>query len=129
MFPHQVSGYWIEIEPMVVKALARGGSHFSALNIFEKLLIGDMLLWLSKRGGKIEACCVTQIIIFPLARVLSVLLISGSEMENWLRFESDITDYALKQFCTLMEGYGRMGWLRAAPEGWEPVHVLLRKKL
>ena len=114
---------------MVGKALARGGSNWSPLNIFEKLLTGDMLLWLSKRDGGIEACCVTQIINYPLARVLSILLISGSEMENWLRFESDITDYALKQYCTVMEGYGRMGWIRVAPEGWEPVHVLLRKKL
>ncbi len=129
VLPHQVSGYWIKVEPMIEKALTRGGSHLSALNIFEKLLTMEMLLWLSKRAGRIEACCVTQIVNYPLARVVFIILISGSEMENWLRFERDITDYAKRQYCTEAEGYGRLGWLRAAPEGLEPVHVLLRKKL
>jgi len=114
---------------MIALALKRGFSHWSALNIFEKLLVGEMLLWLSKRGGKIEACSVTQIVNYPLARVLSVLVISGTARKNWMRFEADFTEYARKQYCTQMEGYGRGGWQRAAPEGWEPVQVILRKKL
>lgn len=114
---------------MIALALERGHSHWSALNIFEKLLINEMQLWLSKRGGVIEACSVTQVVNYPLARVLSILIISGSVSENWLRFERDFTDYARKQYCTQMEGYGRRGWQRLAPEGWEPVQVILRKKL
>ena len=129
VLPHQVSGYWIEVEPMIEKALRRGGSHLSALKIFENLLKGEMLLWLSKRSGRIEACCVTQIVNWPLARVVFIILISGVAMENWLHFEGDVTEYARQQYCTAIEGYGRFGWVRAAPEGWEPVHVLLRKKL
>ena len=129
VLPHQVSGHWLEIEPMIEKALVRGGSHFSALNIFEFLLKSEMLLWLSKRAGRIEACCVTQIVNYPLARVLSILLISGSDHRNWLHFERDIIEYAKKQYCTQMEGYGRFGWGRIVPEGWKAVQIILRKKL
>lgn len=129
VLPHQVSGHWVEVEPMIERALERGNSHLTALSIFENLLKGEMLLWLSKRSGRIEACCVTQIVIWPLARVVFIILISGDAMENWLHFEGDIIEYARKLYCTVIEGYGRLGWIRAAPDGWEPVHVLLRKKL
>ena len=129
VLPHHVSGHWLEVEPMIAQALKRGHSHWSALNIFEYLLKGEMLLWLSKRGDEIEACGVTQIINYPLSRVCSILVISGKVSENWLRFEADFTEYARKQYCTQMEGYGRRGWQRLAPEGWEPIQVVFRKKL
>jgi hypothetical protein len=127
VLPYEIAAVWVDVQEMVAEGLRRGRSHWGPLNVLEQLFLGNMHLWLSKTGDRIEACCVTQILIYPTAKVCSVFVISGENRGNWMKFEHSIAAWGKAQGCEYMEGYGRKGWGRIS--GWEPVHTLFRRAL
>lgn len=120
-----------DVLPLLEKGVRRS-SRYEVGDVIALILQGHMQLWLSVRDEKPEACCVTQIIQYPRAKVLCWNFLAGSNRGNWLKpeFESQIIEWAKGQGCTQMEACdARHGaWARVA-EGWAMKYVLIGKDI
>ena len=120
--------YWTQIEKWVEDAL-ESSLGYRAHDILLNVVKGDMQLWLAEENG-IQACAVTQLLQYPRARICSVVVIAGKEMDNWIHFETDVLRWAKEMGCKAIEGKGRKGWERKmAASGYVPVFVVYRKDI
>lgn len=103
-------------------ALDRDGNKHNFEDIYLSVLKGDMQLWQGPRGAAI-----TQVIDFPNARVLHVLL-AGGAMQQILDFEESAAAWGRSIGCTSMTLNGRMGWQRILT-GWDTTSVMMERPL
>lgn len=125
-----VPEYWPEVSPLIQKALAYCDGKYDLRYIYESLMSRKMQLWVSLDSipmSHVEACCITEIVHYPLKCICNIFLVSGKNMQNWLGFEKNIEAWARENGCRSIECYGRPGWEKTID--WEKIHTVLRKKL
>lgn len=87
--------------------------------------------WLCLDGESIAAVAITQITIYPQAKVLELVALAGEgvverigEMHEWLAAA------AVERGCSILQVIGRRGWGRALRKvGAEPAAVLYRMEI
>lgn len=128
---YDVPTYWPAIEPWIVSALAHGGSvTYTPPDILKALLCRSMKLWLAFEGETLKACCITAFIRYPRLKSVSVMIVGGKDVDDWLHFSKDVEAYAKAEGAEAVEGPGRLGWKRkAAPYGYQPAVTIYRKML
>lgn len=124
----EVESTWPHIEEFVERGLAGAQGNYWPIDIKNSCINRDMQLWVSINDTVFEACLITQIIVYPRIKVAGLIVIGGSGMKNWLKYEATIAAWAKSQGCEELEGYARKGWLRVLT-GWKPCWTLIRKEL
>lgn len=73
----------------------------------------SMQLWFIEEDLKVRGVAVTQIISYPKAKVLDILLLGGYDYKDWGRLGAELSkQYAAENGCQFVRGYGRLGWAR-----------------
>jgi hypothetical protein len=63
--------------------------------------------------GNIKSILVTRIAVYHNLKAVTVLFITGQELESWFDTACDtIGNWGKSQGCTVIEATGRMGWSR-----------------
>ena len=109
------------VAELLQPAVDRGGTHRMS-DIEAGVEEGRFQLWVDTRMVGI-----TEIIDFPLKRVLHVFLVGG-DLEQIKNLHDDVWDWAVARGCSEMTLSGRPGWLKALRDGWEVHDYLMRYK-
>lgn len=93
---------------------------------------GDMQLWCVFRGERLVGVVLTEIVVWPRAKVCLLAACAHDEMS--VQEEADglayIEAWAAHQGCDYIESSGRRGWARRlGGAGYEEVQTLVRKRL
>lgn len=105
-------------------ALAYSGGTHTFNHIFQSVLEGRMQLWPCDK-----ACAVTEIVVYPMCKVLHVFL-AGGDMDSIVEMQKSAEEWGRAQGCTSMTIAGRKGWSRVLAEhGYKEQFVTLAKEL
>lgn len=112
--PEELARRWREIEPLFVRALARGLGTHEPVDFLAQTLAGQAAIWIVEADAWPLAAVCTQIRIFPRRRGYEILAAGGSGMGLWLReLTARIEAHARSLHCDFVFGSGRVGWERA----------------
>jgi hypothetical protein len=110
----------------LAKALARAGDLYSLEDILERIADGRMQAHVSR-----ETIAVTEISVYPLRRVVTIILLAG-DLEDGEDLHEQVFDFARKMECDAVVAQGRVGWARLAKShGWKTVstNMVFRKEV
>jgi hypothetical protein len=109
---------WIEA------ALHEGGDVHGFDDIAAMIRDGRVQFWPAPEG-----CLVTEILVYPRAKVLNVFL-GGGKLDQLLDMQGSVVAFARAMGCTKMTIQGRKGWVRAlAHMGWVHTHSVVMKEI
>lgn len=114
----------VEKAPLLEDALKYSGGTDTVVDIARGVLEGKYQLWTAP-----NSVGVTQVVQHPQLKECHVFLIAGklAEVE---RVRPAIEDWAKKQGCSRILGYGRRGWERVMERaGYKFQSVILAKEL
>lgn len=117
---------WPDVLPFIERACTRTNGRYEAADILGFLLSGVCQLWVCM-DAEIDAVAVTEIVCYPRAKAVRVFLASGRDHRKWIRFEPVIVEWAVAQGCTLIELWGRRGWIRALKHFLTTLVILERR--
>jgi len=125
---YYVTPVWKRVQPLIASAVERMDSGYRAIDIHNKLLTGDMQLWVI---GDYQAVAVTQIAIYPQFKACIVVAMAGDGLTEWFDdIMGAIEGWAAAMGCRYVEEYGRKGWAKVgAARGYEHVYTVMRKAL
>ena len=109
------------IRELLQPALDRGGTH-RMQDIEAGVETGRFQLWVGP-----HCVGITEIVDFPLKRVLNIFLVGG-DLEQIKGFQEEVWSWAEAQKCSEMTLSGRPGWSKALRDGWEVHDYLMRYK-
>lgn len=116
---------WGSIEPHLQRVLDKIDSGHTVEDVLTKLQWQDQQLW---NVNDWQAIAVTQISILPQHKVLSVVYVSGDDVDEWLPdLVSTLREFAQSTGCKYVEFYGRDGWRKKAkPLGFDNAFSVMR---
>lgn len=86
-----------------------------------------MQVWIVVDDG-IKAVVVTELRTYPTGlKALNLFAIGGAGMEGWSHLIEVVVEYAKAQGCDLVEGCGRLGWVRASR--WTELYRVVERRL
>ena len=98
----------------LARALERMGAVYTVSDILAAIAEGRMQ---SFTDG--DSWAITQVVDYPRARMLDVLVALG-DLEACRRLHDRILQYARDNDISLVQAYGRRGWLKdAVAHGWK----------
>lgn len=126
-----IPGIWEEAAPELQRAIDFADGEMSLSDVLAQLLVGQMQLWVAHEGGKGLAYLVTTIEQYPQQRAARVVLLAGSQMQEWQPHLLDkVERWAVSCGCELVEWVGRPGWVREMKRhGYHWRYALCRKRL
>lgn len=127
---HAIGTVWEEIKPLLIKTLEYADGKYNLDDIYTAIKSRDMQLWVVYDNKGILSFCVTQIIIYPRKKVLSMPFVGGVEMLRWLHLTDIIKDFAREKGCDFAEGYARDGWIKVLkPFGFKKTYTIIKADL
>ncbi len=128
-----VARMWPEVVDHLQMAVDESHGKAIAVDILERLLSGDYGLWVWLSDNNVVASFVTQIIKYPQRKSLGIPFIGGDphRMTEWFTPSLAVfEDYAKKEGCDMIEGYGRRAWLKyVEPAGFGVGYIAFEKYL
>jgi hypothetical protein len=125
----EIPQVWPHVFGMIAGACGRSNGRHTTQSIYQTLLGGTRQLWLVHHEDKIEACFVTEIVIYPLTKRCHIVIGTGRGRGNWQHLANMLEGWAKEQGCDGMESIARKGWARVFGRwGWSMTHVFLEKQ-
>ena len=116
---------WQQVAPLLQPAL---DNTYDIMDIEKGLQENRFQLFISW-NNKVESAVVTEIAVYPRAKVLRYFLAGGTNLDNWLeKIQQVIEKFAKNNNCTQVEVAGRKGWVKKL-KGYKEKAVLLSKDL
>jgi hypothetical protein len=128
--PGELDEFWPIAAPMLELGLKHGAGHRWTLGALRRSIAENRrYLWLAWPDR--DCALVTQIEVYPRAKVLQLLWVGGRLPENWRAILRALERWGEQRGCTEIETGGRLGWERQlAEEGYSAVPwVTLRKEI
>lgn len=122
-----VEDMWPTVLPMLQEAIDMSDGRIDATTVLDSLRARTFVLWVIYPPDLgICAAMVTSVVQYPLKSVLSVRLLGGHGMKNWLASASAVLrNFAHDSGLSGVEMIGRYGWLRPLTGlGWSPLSVV-----
>lgn len=102
----EVAALWPEIAHWRESSGAHGGWVLELENTQHNVANQTMRLWVVRATGVLKGVCLTEIVQFPNAKVLFVIVAGGTDMNEWIPTLADELDrYAVEQGCTTVDAY------------------------
>lgn len=108
---NEVGEWWDKAAPEIERAVKRGG-RYSVQSVKDAILDRRMQLWLAVENGEVICVCVTEILVYPLCKVLSVFITTGRDYRKWADYMLALNEWAKANGCTMGESWARRGWFR-----------------
>lgn len=125
--PVNLTTVWRDVEQYIYEALTDGIPRNDLGDIYDKLLRGEMHLWMVY-SDKLEAVVVTRFIDYPLAKALRIVICIGKGYNRWVHLIQEIERWARQMDCGLIECVARPGWERVLHD-YKKSHVILERRL
>ncbi len=119
--------FWYEALDLLRPALDLNGN-YSAHSLKRALDKGDLQLWCHFGGEAMNMAVVTELADYAKRRVCLILLIGGSEMDEWLKHLATIESWAKGNGAQAIQLEGRNGWERVLPD-YSRRAVVLQKEI
>jgi hypothetical protein len=115
---HRIDEYWDELKPLISKAIQnRRFTETETLDmIYLDLKCGIKQLWF---GSDIVGygVAITAIRQYPKVNILEVNYVAGERIRGFfLHFYEEVKSFGRENGCTILRGFGRIGWLRLIPD-------------
>lgn len=111
----EVAKVWPQAETLLAPALEMVTLFYRAEDIRERLVDDRMQLWVIEDGARMRMALVTQILTYPRARAVSLVLCGGEGFGLWKNVLQDMASWGRGIGCRAIVGHaGRDGWERAA---------------
>ncbi len=126
-----VNNVWSEVGPIIQKAVDQSPGRFDVVDILTEAMLGNVQLWIgfNEDDRKIHSAGITRIYEVPLARVLSIQWLAGSDLQQWIDEAIQTTEsFARDQGCTRIEIIGREAWGRIMKD-YHKLHTTFEKEL
>jgi hypothetical protein len=123
---------WHVVEPMIQAAIEHSNEELTTKSIYDKVIVGDMLLVNITEGDKILSAITLEKRDFPSGKsVLTICTAGGSDLYKWQHLIDKVsTDIAKENGCEEVYIIGRPGWQKMLiSNGYELVHTVLSKKV
>jgi hypothetical protein len=121
--------YWHMLAPLIDRAVQSTECDYDIDDVYKRALTKECQVWAWIEENEVCACFVTEIIIRPKRKILTVPLIGGRGLKAWRNgVDETLGAYGKSHGCEYMEGYARKGWLRVL-SNWFTVSTTIRRKL
>jgi len=128
--PHLTPRAWPLIEKWVAEALAEGMADIGPAVVKQRLITGDMQLWLAWDGRKAHGCCITETFESVRGKGCNLVVVAGLNFKKWRPLTKAIKDWARGNGCVRLEAGGREGWTRyVKSDGWRKVRTVIEMRL
>lgn len=123
---------WVEVEPMITKALSYGTGDVTSFGLFKECLKDISQCWVSENeDGIIEGCSITRLIQYENHKELVIVTLTGKKI--W----TNIGLHGLKLFehfakgvdCKYVSVYGRKGWSKLLPKEYKQPYQIYMKEI
>ncbi len=104
---------WPLVEPFLVSALKRWLPVYFAPDLLEMVKKDELQLWVitDNEEEKLYGAGLTEIRIYPRAKILNLFMLGGRDMKKWKdKWSSAMELFARSQGCDFMQAIGRRGW-------------------
>lgn len=106
----QLPRLWRHAEPFVKRALDHANGEMDHHNIRARCDTRDMQLWLIGYRGRVVAAATTEIVAYPLKKVVRVVTLAGKDMDAWApKLDKMLEEWGLGLGCEGIECYVRSG--------------------
>jgi len=122
---------WADVSRLMNRSVETSKGKFHIDDLYHGIKNELYALWLILDEDKTVAAITTRIIIYPGKKAMAMDWIGGTRMKDWLPMAVEtLSEYAVKNNCTHLEGYGRKAWGRWLEKyGWEPEYIAYRMEL
>lgn len=98
----------------LARVLERMGSLYTVQDLLAELAVGTMQSFVEG-----ESWVITNIAIYPRAKALQIVAAVG-DLDDVLAIHPRLVDLAEKEGASVIQAYGRKGWIKPALErGWK----------
>jgi len=121
LIPHDgLDDAWREAAPHIMRATDRSFERYGLYDIFKALKTGHQQLWVVYDDDTVIAAFTTSVTDYPGRRILTCQFCGGAQLTEWSGPATEVLQsYAKQTGCTLVELYGRKGWVRELKkQGW-----------
>ena len=101
-------------------------------DIYEKLLVAEMQLWIVyDEDANIKSVLTTEIVIYPRMKTCRIVTLGGEGMDIWVeQFLDILEEWAIDNDCVAMETACRKGFIKKLEKfGYEHTYTILTKEL
>lgn len=128
---NQIDGLWEKVVPLVTRALEHSRGEHTVEDIAKYLEERLMQLWVAHdEFQRIEACAVTQLILYPQRKMLRIVIMAGEEFSRWKTGLELLEHWARTHGCDGIEAWTRPGMVKITKElGLRSYYTLLGKDL
>jgi hypothetical protein len=124
---------WEQVTPLIQKVIDKAPDDVTLEATRENLINANTLLVTVSRGAKIVAVNILNVQVLDSGkRVLTIPVIGGEEMREWMDRFMEIAEQIAKDFdCTAIRGFAaREGWARVLePYGYKKLHTVLQYEI
>ena len=125
-----VVSWWALAEPWVRSAVDEFALLETAESYKARCVERTAQLWLITDGHHTVGCGITEIYDTPKGLTCAVPVAAAVSMEHIGPALEEIEAWAKAEGCVRLQGYGRLGWVRALkPHGWRPRAVEIEKDI
>jgi hypothetical protein len=111
VLPENLDLVWKQVEPLLAKGLQL--DHFHPIDMYAKILSGELQLWIGYEDDEIHSAGLTRIYDTALSRVLSIEVVGGTRYDEWEGEALEkTTRFAKDNKCNKVEIHGRRGFGR-----------------
>jgi len=128
--PEQIEDIWIQVSPLLEKALNKNPGDIDLELVRERLESGEYLLMCAIENDKILASFAVEL-VNEKRKTANIVLCGGERMDDWLdQFMDTIKPLVRDQGCEAITIMGRAGWQRKMkPYGFSETARILEVKL
>ena len=104
---------WPKVEPYLKSALLRWLPVYFLCDLLEMVKKDELQLWIviDNEEEKLYGAALTQIIVYPRAKIMNVFMLGGQDWKKWKHdISAAMENFAHDQKCDFLQSMGRRGW-------------------
>lgn len=126
-----IDNAWATIAPMYQKGIDEGSEEYDIDDLYYMIREGEVLPLVVLLEGRIIAAIGLKLDVYPIKRVLTILIAGGTQMDEWLaEVMAVIKRLATEQQADSIRISGRRGWVKALRDyGYKEIHTTVEMEL
>ena len=84
VLPDELAATWPFIADRIERACAASGAEMSGVHVHQRIADGEMQCYVIVRGAEIRAVVVTEVNVYPLKKMIRIVLMQGDGMRDWI---------------------------------------------
>lgn len=128
----EINNVWDKCKKFIEMGNNKSKQEMNVEDIYDKLLLADMQLWLIfDEDANIISVLTTEIVLYPRMKTCRIVTLGGKDMDDWVdEFLEVLEEWATDNECVAMETACRKGFVKKLKRfGYEHTYTILTKEL